>query len=268
MRLAELLTPDPICVAPDTDFATAIELMDRHDFRHLPVVERGELVGMISDRDLLAATGWKPSRLARRRGAAPGQVRTVMRTDPIVASVGDPPTQVARLMLEGRVHGLPVVEGTRLVGIVTDYDFLVAFVRAAQDGRLAEVDDPEVSACMTKDVVTIDRRTTIAEAFSSLHRCDVLHLLVVEGGRPVGIVSDRDVRLAIGRGVSTHLPVPAIGSRELVTVGPGARLSGAADLMALHKIGAVPVVDEERLLGVLSSSDVLAICATLSAEGA
>ena len=263
MLLSELLTPNPHCIEPAAELAEAVELMDRHDIRHLPVVEGGELIGIISDRDLLAATAWKPSSLVREPEESPGQVRDLMRPRPIVAQGGEAASAVARRMIENRIHAVPILEGGRIVGIVTDYDFLVEYARAGRAHRLMERDNPLVTECMTWSVSKVERRTPIAEAFSQFRRADVLHLPVMDGERLVGIVSDRDFRLGIGRGTSTALPVQAICSREVVTVTDGQRLVDAADLMVLHKIGAVLVARGETLLGLVSSTDVLAICATL-----
>ena len=54
-RLADIMTPDPDVLAPDDTAGDALELMRTRSFRHLPVVDRGEVVGMVSIRDLYAA---------------------------------------------------------------------------------------------------------------------------------------------------------------------------------------------------------------------
>ena len=52
-RLAEVMTPEPLTVDPDRTFGHALQLMHKHGFRHVPVVENGKPVGMISSRDAL-----------------------------------------------------------------------------------------------------------------------------------------------------------------------------------------------------------------------
>lgn len=262
MPLADLVSPDPITVSPATELREAVELMDRHDVRHLPVVEGGALVGMISDRDLLAATGWKPSRLVRLREAPPGLVRDLALQPPRIARPDEEPQALARRMLEHRIHALPVVEDGRLVGIVSEYDFLVDYARSCRGAGASSRIDRPVSECMTWNVESVQRKATIADAFSCMHRLDVLHLPVLDGERLVGILSDRDFRLHIGRGISTHLPVSAICARDPITIGPEMFLSEAAELLLLHKIGALPVLQGDVLVGLLSSTDVLSVCAS------
>ena len=262
MRLSTFMTREPVTIGLDAELSLAVDLMDEHDVRHLPVVEGDALVGVLSDRDLLAATGWRSSRLARKPGEASGYVRDLLRPHAVVASPDEPISSAARRMIEQRVRSLPVVDGGRLVGLVTDYDVQVEYVSACRERRLSDRDDPTVSECMTRELETVSRKTSIADAFSRLHRADVLHLPVVDDGRLGGIVSDRDFRLHVGRGGSTHLPVDAIAAKEVIVIDPEGRLSNAADLLVMHKIGAVPVARDGALLGLLSSSDVLAVCAT------
>ena len=52
MKVADCMTPEPACVAPDDNLTTVIALMDAGDFRTVPVVENGKLVGIITDRDI------------------------------------------------------------------------------------------------------------------------------------------------------------------------------------------------------------------------
>lgn len=261
MSLAELLTLDPVTISPDSRLAEAVELMDLHDIRHLPVLVEGELVGMISDRDLLAATGWKASRLSRLWDEPSGFVRDLPLSKPLIAHPDEDSCAVARRMLEYRVDGLPVLADGRLVGIVTDYDYLTEYVLSCRVGRVAPGEDRAVSECMSWKVETIQRKATISDAFSHMHRVDVLHLPVLDGERLVGIVSDRDFRLHLGRGTSVMLPVQAICSHEPITVEPERALSEAVELLLLHKIGALPVTREGLLIGLLTSSSVLAVCA-------
>jgi CBS-domain-containing membrane protein len=59
MRLANIMTQKIMCVSPDDSLDKAICLMDEHYIHHLPVLDHTKLVGMLSDRDLLIAVGWK-----------------------------------------------------------------------------------------------------------------------------------------------------------------------------------------------------------------
>jgi acetoin utilization protein AcuB len=98
----------------------------------------------------------------------------------------------------------------------------------------------------------------------------IRHLPVVENGDLKGLVTDRDIRLAlIPSPVSTpedrmyHLgaleQVEEIMTSDLITVAPTATIEEAAKLMAQYKIGAVPVVAQGKLVGILTETDILCV---------
>lgn len=135
----ELMTENPATVSPEATIAEAWELMRDLDIRHLPVVDREMVVGMLSDRDLGALD---VGRLlteegvdaVRRSLARP--VIQVMSADVVTA---EPETDVAELItlfLEQKVGAIPVVlpDSRRLVGIVSYIDIL----RAVQDVLAAD----------------------------------------------------------------------------------------------------------------------------------
>ena len=61
MRVSSIMTVEPVTIAPSATPDEAVRLMDEHGVRHLPVLEGGKLLSVVSDRDLLEATGWLPS---------------------------------------------------------------------------------------------------------------------------------------------------------------------------------------------------------------
>jgi acetoin utilization protein AcuB len=116
-------------VAPDTLAADAVTLLRRHAIRHLPVVERDEVIGVVTDRNLRGTAGDTP-------------IRTIMSQPVTVVSPRTGIDRAARLLFDQRIGCLPVVEDGRLVGILTQTDAvaaLVAVVRLQVGGRPAEV---------------------------------------------------------------------------------------------------------------------------------
>jgi acetoin utilization protein AcuB len=134
----EIMSRRPVTIDPAAPLATAAAVMRERQIRHLPVVDDADrLVGLLSDRDLRGAA-LEPvlaeylSPGARRRFEALGEtlehlrVRDVMTWDAVVIAPDAPVAQAAALMYEARIGSLPVVEGGRLVGIVTERDVLRA----------------------------------------------------------------------------------------------------------------------------------------------
>ena len=111
----------------------------------------------------------------------------------------------------------------------------------------------QVQAWMSSPVHTVTPLTTGAEAVALLRRHRIRHLPVVEEGRVIGVVTDRDLR-----GTDPERPVSAIMSRPVVTVGPRTPIDRAARLLFDRRIGCLPVVDEGRLVGILTQTDAVA----------
>ena len=155
---------------------------------------------------------------------------------------------------------LPVVENDRLVGILSEMDMLRAFVVEADAERLPLDDDPPVTEHMAEKLVTVSPDTPLGEAVELCHRKHVRHLPVVQDGRLMGIVTDRDLRGALGSQRPVTMPVETVMSPEALVVPPDALLSHAAELMHTYKFGALPVVDDRRLVGILSVTNLLDHC--------
>lgn len=131
----------------------------------------------------------------------------------------------------------------------------------------------KVAEIMTKRIVTIgfdDTVATVKEIFDSVK---FHHLLVVEEGRLLGVVSDRDLLRAmspfIGSVVETARDIGTLGrrvhqiaTRKPVTLLPDADVADAIELLVANPISCIPIVDEEgRPVGIVSWRDVLATCA-------
>ncbi len=121
---------------------------------------------------------------------------------------------------------------------------------------------------MHEALLTVAPDAGLAEAADLIAKHSIRHLPVVRGDRLVGILTDRDLReawpsqatsLAIReiRYKMDKVPVSEVMSKPVVTVTPRTPLSEAARLMQERKIGALPVVDAERLVGILTESDLL-----------
>jgi CBS domain-containing membrane protein len=125
-RVRDLMTEKVVSVGPGTDLLTVRNLMDDRLIRHLPVVEDGMVVGLISQRDLL--------RVAADRSDLPlslaldvlrmTRARDVMTRDVETVGADDALADAARLMLDNKYGCLPVADGGALCGILTEADFV------------------------------------------------------------------------------------------------------------------------------------------------
>lgn len=124
---------------------------------------------------------------------------------------------------------------------------------------------------MTREPITIDAETPFLEARLLLREKKIRHLPVVERGKLIGVITDRDLKEAAPSGATTldvyelnylllQMKVRDLIKRELVTIKPTNSVEKAALLMHDHKIGCLPVVDDAgSLVGMITETDLLAV---------
>lgn len=137
MLVQDIMQHPVITTLPDEPLIEAYRTMEKHSIRHLPVVDRGRLVGIITDRDIRYAT--RPGQHDPSYARTP--IEEVMTAEPLTAGPLDPIEEAARLMRSEKVGCLPVLDGRELVGIVTVTNLLDAVIRLTglekPGGRLA-----------------------------------------------------------------------------------------------------------------------------------
>ena len=117
---------------------------------------------------------------------------------------------------------------------------------------------PQVREVMVSDVVTIEPGTSVVDAARQMIQEEKGPLPVVEGDRPVAMVTDRDiVAHVVAEGLDPNsTTVDDIASHELVTIGPDEDVEDARGLMGLHELDRVLVVEGDRLVGIISEADI------------
>ncbi len=130
LRVGDIMSVSPVTIAPSTSVHEAQALMHQRKIRHLPVLQDGRLVGMISDRDIrlvlpspaTSLTVWEIRHLLDKLTAGEVMTYFVMTTTPDC-----PVTEAVGRMLGHKVGALPVVVDRQVIGILTRTDILRAF---------------------------------------------------------------------------------------------------------------------------------------------
>jgi CBS domain-containing protein len=114
-----------------------------------------------------------------------------------------------------------------------------------------------VADVMTPGVESTSSTETLRDAARAMREGDLGSMPVVDDGQLTGILTDRDIVVrAVAEGLDPAARVGDVASRDPVTVAPGEDLDDAMDLMARHRIRRLPVVEDGRLVGVVSQADV------------
>jgi CBS domain-containing protein len=258
-----------ITAALTTSVYDVVHIMAEEGFRRIPIVDPRTkmLQGIVTSTDIVDYLGGG-RKFEIIQGELNGSffkainepVKSIMRPNPPtvenVATIG----RAIELMKQHGVGGLPVVDSAnRMLAIVTEKDLLNVF-----EGKAGGV---KVVALMTKEVVTGSGETTIIEAAREMVGKSFRRLPLVSEGRLVGIVTAMDIVRFFGSGeVFQHLrsgtilqvlqtPALQIGTEKLVTTSQDADVTEAARTMKERNVGALLVVDDGKLVGMLTERD-------------
>jgi CBS domain-containing protein len=164
LKVGDVMTRDVVTITSDTSFKQIEQLMDEHHISAVPVLNaEGALVGVVSEADLLLRTeaaadergAWTHD-ARERRSKAQAQTAAGLMSTPAVSVTQDLPlAAAARLMRKRNVKRLPVVDGDRLVGIVSRADVLKSYLRTDADIR-SDVIDGVVRGNMWLDPSTFE----------------------------------------------------------------------------------------------------------------
>lgn len=269
MNVQGMMQHNVISAPPDLSLAEALDRMQQHHIRHLPVVSGQQIIGLLTDRDIRqampsSATTLHLEEIAEQMEAvAIGACMTV----PVDMVESQTTTvEAARQLLESPFDCLPVVERDRLVGIVTASDFLRCFLAATiPSGELVRVRDYMQTASLT-----VAPSDIVRTAYHRMRCAHIRHLPVITVGRRlVGLLTDRDVRRLQASDISLlavyeqreptyTLTVQEVMTRHVITVEEDTPVADAGERLLRHQIGCLPVVSsDDTLNGIVTVRDLI-----------
>lgn len=137
MKVKELMSTKIYTISPDDMLDRVVVMFHFNAIRHLPVIEKGKVIGVISDRDVKKILGprrqGKPGADGRETIDIPvRKVRNIMQRKLTTIGPEDKASDAAAIMAKRKIGCLPVVKKDRLIGIITSTDILRAFVKLAE----------------------------------------------------------------------------------------------------------------------------------------
>lgn len=268
-RVSSYMSAPVTTCHPNDNLAHVRNLLLKKRIGRVVVVEDGRVAGIVTWTDLMKAF----VSFRRRWSSYPLDevlVKQVMTRNPILIRLTRSIRVAAKTMVRYGVSGLPVVDQQRsLVGIITKTDI----VRAIPRTRSANL---TVAEAMTTEVVTISPNHTLYRAASIMAQKKISHLVVAEGGVPLGMLAKSDLasfapaarglfdakrKFVFDDATSSRIYfVPLVAdfmTTELVTISPQAKLVEAATTMLENNISSLPVVEGGRLVGIITKSDLV-----------
>lgn len=183
------------------------------------------------------------------------QIKNLMSEDIITVDKDQNLTDALKLLRKHNVSRLPVTNNKELVGIISERDIANKLGSSKYENMPAS--RLHVSSVMIKDVITVPQSMQLGEVAKIMLEKGIGSVPVMEEDKMVGIVSKADfVTLAVGIAFD-KISVKEIMCKNLVAVSPSERIVHARRQMLESHIGRLPVVDDETLVGMVTSKDLM-----------
>ncbi|KUG15107.1 cbs domain protein [hydrocarbon metagenome] len=262
-------------VSPGDTVARARNLMLKHKISRLPVVDEDSgLAGIITKKDI----GYRLRQtepIWRRRPIDSIPVSVLMTPDPVTVTMDASISAVASLMLDRDISGIPVVDASGMVGILTKSDLM----KSAMVGALsAHVED------IMEDVITISRYHSLDHVIDLMRERNDKVVVANSDGTLAGIITESNLAFFLYLDEKARLPVKDVTqlrkeepggkkqlryiykiaavaedlmSRPVVTIAPGTTVREAVSRMRDEGINSLVVVDQDGLRGIIKRDDII-----------
>jgi CBS domain-containing protein len=274
MRADSIMSAPVQVVTANENVAHARNLMLKHKISRLPVMETECLAGIITKKDI----GYRLQQsepVWRRRPIDNIPINVLMTCNPVTVGPDTSVSELAGIMIEWDISGLPVMEETSLVGIVTKSDLM----RSAMVGKLTtKVED------VMEDAITASRYHSLDHVINLMRERNDKVIVVNNDGTLAGIITESNLAFYLYQTVRRELPerdveilrrneaggkkafryvfeASAIAedfmTHPVITISPGTPLSEAVTLMREQHVNSMVVMEETEIKGILKRDDIL-----------
>ena len=240
----ELMSQDVVTITPEALLEDAARIMGEKHIGSLIVMKYKTPVGIVTERDLLSKV------LTLGLFLGDEKVEDVMSYPLVAVSFTAKIKEVAHLMTTKKGR-LAVFDAGTLVGIITASDL----IKSLPDVPETEV---KVDDFMTKDVVTADEETSVISIAKIMGRERIGSVIITREGEPFGIFTERDLLTTfLATGKDLFMGVGSECSRPLIVIPAGTSVHRAAATMALKHIRRLPIVKDDKLIGIITARDLV-----------
>ncbi|OYT56989.1 hypothetical protein B6U70_02930 [Euryarchaeota archaeon ex4484_162] len=254
MIVKEIMTEDVIYVDKNEDLYHILNLMKKHDITKIPVVEDKKLIGIVTDNMIAYKLG-----SIRKKGIPASRLHASLVTEKKFEAIA-PETDIKHILQTVGRPGLtmlPVLENRKLVGVVTKADLL----------PLVKSKKP-VKDIMKTPVYTISSEDRVIHARRTMLNKNIARLPVVNHGMLLGMISDKEIAFAFAYikkafplGHQKHqlenLLVKDVMKTPAIWIKPSLTVQDVAKTMIKHNIGALPVIENNQLIGIVTRTDLI-----------
>lgn len=255
MRVSHVMSSPAVALDKDRSLADAIDYMKKEQISRIVATQNGRVAGILTEKDIARELG---SLHAYRLVPGRLHISSVMTSDPISVAPEVMVKRAAELMLDHDVSGLPVMDGPKLVGIVTKMDFAKICL---------DYEDVYVGQVMQASPTTVSPGDRVIHARKLLLEEEILALPVIEGRSLIGIVTARDVAMKLAAFQEVvpdkykserirNLLVGDIMTQPPTTIRTDTKLPEAARVMLKKRFSGLPVENlDGELIGLLTKTE-------------
>ncbi len=275
MNVEDIMSSPVYVIAPDEPLSRARKLMLKHKIGSIVVVNDDGMIGIVTKSDLGKRMA-QAEPMWRRRPIDKVPINLVMTESPITIYPEASIRQAVDLMLENSINNLPVTKNS-VVGIVTKKDV----VRYVSEQSF----DTKVSDLMSEDIISVHRHHTINHVIDEMEKNKINKVIVIDDAEEgVGIISTTNLALSAmtdnegklstksikmarkpkqgGEKIYRYIKeVPLVAedimSGPIVTIASDDTVANAANIMIKENITALPVEQDDEIVGMISRSDVI-----------
>ncbi len=274
MKASDVMSSPVYIVSPNEHIATARNLMLKHHISRIPVMEEGNLMGMLTRKDI--AYGLRQSEpIWRRRPIDRIPVRVLMTPAPLFITPETGVQEIAGIMMGNNISGLPVIDHGQVVGMVTKSDLLKS--QLVQNLSLSAEN-------LMSDVVTVSRYHSLNHIIDLMRERNEKIVVMNQDGTIAGIISESNLAffeyIDIGTGIPEKdvkilrkertagqkrfryvMDVSAVAedvmTRPVISVPPEAKVSEIVRLMREYHITSLVVTADRELKGIVKRDDII-----------
>lgn len=261
MTIENVMAKGIVTVRKDQTVSDALKLMSKHKISRLPVIspKTDELVGIITEKDMalkIASAKYEDVPLSHMR------ISTIMTDKVITADISESKVQVLKKMVENHIGGIPIMDGDKIVGMVTKTDFL-------KEADMVPFENTQIKDVMTKRVITVGPDDRLVHARRLMIDNDIARLVVVSSGVIMGIITAKDVAKTVidfkkrvpekyQHSQIRNLFVQEVMSQTIETTTKDATIPEVAKIMIEKEFSGMPVADDKnKVQGIVSKTDLL-----------
>jgi CBS domain-containing protein len=257
MKVKDVMSSPVITEDEDTSVTVIARDMELSEIGSVVITREDKPVGIVTDRDISI-------KICAKMGT-PGEVTVKgIMTSPLITIEPEAPVEKAcELLAENDIRRLPVMENDKLEGIISVRNILTGAPEYVQ--RFYPAEDElvserlEVGDVMTLAVITEDEDAPVSKISKDMEESEIGSVVITRGGKPVGVVTDTDIasKVIMKDKKASEIKAKEIMCSPLITIGPDAPVEKACGIMAAKGIRRMPVMDEDKLVGIISVRNIL-----------